>query len=125
MTSLSGKGALITGASSGIGAATALALALAREGISRLTIANRNREKAQHLATLVAQAAPGCDVRPGSDDPGDHDVVINATSLGLKPDDALPCDTSKLTPAMVAAVIAGCLVASVKCSSCIATKPHA
>lgn len=99
---LAGKRVLLLGAG---GAATALALALAREGISRLTIANRNREKAQHLATLVAQAAPGCDVRPGSDDPGDHDIVINATSLGLKPDDALPCDTSKLTPAMVAAEV--------------------
>jgi shikimate dehydrogenase len=99
---LEGKRVLLLGAG---GAATALALALAREGVARLTIANRNREKAQHLAALVARAVPGCDVRPGCDDPADHDIVINATSLGLKAGDSLPCDTSKLTPSMVAAEV--------------------
>ncbi|WP_321808790.1 shikimate dehydrogenase [Burkholderia sp. BCC1993] len=99
---LAGKRVLLLGAG---GAATALALALAREGIARLTIANRSREKARDLAALVGKAVPNCEVKAGSDEPGNHDIVINATSLGLKPDDVLPCDTSKLTPEMVVAEV--------------------
>ncbi|WJN78980.1 Shikimate 5-dehydrogenase I alpha [Burkholderia anthina] len=99
---LAGKRVLLLGAG---GAATALALALAREGIARLTIANRNREKANDLAALVGKAVPDCAVTADSGEPDRHDIVINATSLGLKPDDALPCDTSRLTAGMVVAEV--------------------
>lgn len=33
-----------------------------------------------------------------SDDPADYDLVINATSVGLKPEDELPCDVARMAP---------------------------
>jgi shikimate dehydrogenase len=69
------------------GAGTALAYALAGSGAAALTIHNRTRSKAEALVAGVKRAFPACDVRLGSADAAGHDVAINATSLGLKPDD--------------------------------------
>jgi shikimate dehydrogenase len=87
------------------GAATAIALALARADIGALTIANRSREKAQQLAQLIRQHAPRAKVEAGSTDPRGHDIVVNATSLGLKEGDALPCDVARIEPGMVVAEV--------------------
>src|SRR5450756_919245 len=70
------------------GAGTALAYALAHSGAAALTIHNRTRSKAENLVVGVGKAFPSCDVRLGSSDAAGHHVVVNATSLGLKPDDA-------------------------------------
>jgi NAD(P)-dependent dehydrogenase (short-subunit alcohol dehydrogenase family) len=59
MTSLAGKTAVITGATSGIGRATALALA--RRG-ARLLLVGRNAARAQETLEALRAAAPGCDV---------------------------------------------------------------
>lgn len=69
------------------GAGTALSFALAHGGAAALTIHNRTRAKAETLAASVAKAYPACAVKVGSDDASGHDIVVNATSLGLKPDD--------------------------------------
>jgi shikimate dehydrogenase len=69
------------------GAGTALAYALAGSGAAALTIHNRTRSKAEALVGGVKQAAPSCDIRLGTADASGHDIVINATSLGLEPDD--------------------------------------
>lgn len=44
-------------------------------------------------------------VAVGTADPSGHDIVVNATSLGMKPDDALPLDVGGLKAGMVAAEI--------------------
>jgi shikimate dehydrogenase len=69
------------------GAGTALAFALAHSGARALTIHNRTRSKAVNLAANVGKAYPGCDVHVGTADASGHDIVVNATSLGLEPDD--------------------------------------
>jgi shikimate dehydrogenase len=69
------------------GAGTALAFALADAGAAALTIHNRTRSKAEKLVAAVGAAFPGIDARVGTADAGGHAVVVNATSLGLKPDD--------------------------------------
>ncbi|BDC45926.1 shikimate dehydrogenase family protein [Paraburkholderia terrae] len=97
---LDNQRALLLGAG---GAATAIALALARAGVSALTIANRSPEKAQQLVQLVRQHAKHAKVEAGSADPAGHDIVINATSLGLKEGDALPCDAARIESGMVVA----------------------
>ena len=33
-----------------------------------------------------------------SNDPAGHDLVVNATPLGMKPDDPLPFDVTRLSP---------------------------
>lgn len=99
---VTGKRVLLLGAG---GAARAIAFELAAEGVERLTIQNRTPAKAEELAAAVKAAYPKVDARAGSDDPAGHDTIVNSTSLGLKPGDALPMDVSRLTPDMLVAEI--------------------
>jgi len=87
------------------GAASAIAFALAEAGVGRLTIANRTPEKAQRLVVRLAPDFPAVKFVVGNDDPSGHDLVINATSLGLHEGDALPLDVNRLTPDQTAAEI--------------------
>lgn len=84
---IAGRRALLVGAG---GAARSIAFMLAHEG-AVLTIANRNEARAAELAGEV-----GCACGPA--DPRGFDLVVNATSLGLKPGDPLPVDASLLAP---------------------------
>jgi shikimate dehydrogenase len=86
------------------GAAAGIAFALGKHGAVALTIHNRTAAKAAALASRVAATWPGMNVRAGAD-PRGHDLVVNATSLGMQPDDALPVDVAALAPGMVAAEI--------------------
>jgi shikimate dehydrogenase len=100
---LRGKGVLLVGAG---GAGRAIAFAVAEAGVRRLTIANRTARRAEELARAVLRATPGVGVLAGPADPAaGHDLVINATSLGLKPNDPLPIDADRLEPATAVAEI--------------------
>jgi shikimate dehydrogenase len=88
------------------GAATALAFALADSGVAALTIHNRTRSRAEKLVAEVGAAFPGLDVRAGTANAGGHDIAVNATSLGLKPDDGHSFDLASVDPsALVAEVV--------------------
>ncbi len=88
------------------GAGTALSFALAHAGAAKLTIYNRTRPKAEKLAAAVAKSYPGCDVKAGTADASGHDVVVNATALGLKPDDGHSFNLASADPsALVAEVV--------------------
>ncbi|MCY1201435.1 Shikimate dehydrogenase (NADP(+)) [compost metagenome] len=93
--SLEGKSAYLAGAG---GAANAIGFALVQAGVSRLTIANRTVAKAEDLKARILSLHPGADIAIGTPDPSGHDLVVNGTSLGMKPDDALPLDAGRLTP---------------------------
>jgi shikimate dehydrogenase len=82
------------------GAGRAIAFALADAGVKKLTIANRTAAKAEAIATAVAEAFPSVAVAAGPADATGHDVIIQATSLGLKPGDALPMDPATLKSEM-------------------------
>jgi len=89
---LRGASVLLLGAG---GAARSAALRLAEEGISSLFILNRTAENARKLADEVTKRFPGTKVVQGY--PNDPvDLVLNSTSLGLKPEDALPMDLAWL-----------------------------
>jgi shikimate dehydrogenase len=87
------------------GAGTALAFALAHSGAAALTLHNRTRSKAETLAANVAKAYPGCNVKVGTADASGHDIVINATSLGLKPDDGHAFNLASADPAALVAEV--------------------
>ncbi|WP_198369461.1 shikimate dehydrogenase family protein [Roseomonas rosulenta] len=87
------------------GAAAGLAFAFARHGATRLTIHNRTVAKAEKLAARVRAAHPRCDAQAGGADPSGHDVVVNATSLGMHAGDALPLEVARLVPPMLAAEV--------------------
>ena len=90
-----GKSAYLAGAG---GAANAIGFALVQAGVSRLTIVNRTTAKAEDLKARILSLHPGARIDVGTADPSGHDLVVNGTSLGMKPDDALPLDASRLTP---------------------------
>lgn len=88
------------------GAGTALAYALADAGAAALTIHNRTRSKAEMLVADVGAAHPDIEVRVGTADAGGHAIVVNATSLGLKPDDGHSFDLASADrSALVAEVV--------------------
>jgi shikimate dehydrogenase len=86
---------LLVGAG-GVGRAIAVAMALA--GAGYVAITNRTQAKADELAQTVRRAAPACAVEAGAVfDPAAFDIVINATSLGLNGQGALPVEVSRLS----------------------------
>jgi shikimate dehydrogenase len=87
------------------GAATALSFALADTGIAALTIHNRTKARAEKLAAAVAAAYPAVDVRVGTANASGHDVAVNATSLGLKPDDGHSFDLASVDPTSLVAEV--------------------
>jgi shikimate dehydrogenase len=97
-----GRSAYLAGAG---GAANAIAFALAASGVSRLTIANRTRAKAEDLAARLARAHPALRVEIGSPDASGHDLVVNGTSLGLRAGDPLPLDADSLSAGQIVAEI--------------------
>jgi shikimate dehydrogenase len=80
------------------GAGRAVAFAVADAGAASLTLTNRTAAKADSLAAEIAASYPGVAVAAGPPDPAGHDVVINATSLGMHPGDPLPVRAERLEP---------------------------
>jgi shikimate dehydrogenase len=98
-----GRSVFLAGAG---GAGTALAYALAGSGVAALTIHNRTRSKAEALVAGVGKAYSNCKVRLGTSDASGHDYAVNATSLGLKPDDGHSFDLASVDrKAVVAEVV--------------------
>jgi shikimate dehydrogenase len=75
------------------GAARTAALRLAAEGVGRLFVINRTAEKAAELMAEIKARFPA--VTPAFM-PDSADLVINATSLGLKADDPPPIGLNRL-----------------------------
>ena len=86
------KSVLLIGAG---GAGRAIAFAVGSAGARSLSIYDVDEGRAEDLAVCVA-AATGCRTRVGAPDPHGHEIVINATPLGMKPDDAMPVDANRL-----------------------------
>lgn len=87
------------------GAAQAIAFALGEAGVSRLTIANRTRTKAEELLKRLADVFSGLSLAVGSTDPSGHELVVNATSMGLRDSDDYPCDVTQLDADQIVAEI--------------------
>jgi shikimate dehydrogenase len=97
---VTGKRVLLLGAG---GAAAGIAFALGKYGVSSLTIHNRTRAAAVALSERVQQAWSQTVAAPDEGPP--YDLIINATSLGMKAGDALPVDPELLRPPVLAVEI--------------------
>jgi shikimate dehydrogenase len=97
-----GRSVFLAGAG---GAAAAIAHAMGKYGAASLTIHNRTRARAEALVERVRAAWPALAARAGGPRPEGHDVVVNATSLGMQPGDPLPLEVDGLSPAAFAADI--------------------
>ena len=87
------------------GAAAAIAFALAEAGLARLTIANRSAERAAELGRRLGHANTALDISLDAARLSLADLVVNATSLGMRKNDALPLDVAALRPSQVVAEI--------------------
>src|SRR5438105_13988423 len=86
------KSVLLIGAG---GAGRAIAFAVASAGARSLAIFDVDERRADDLVEGVA-AATGCHTHVGAPDPHGDEIVINATPLGMKPDDPMPVDPNRL-----------------------------
>jgi shikimate dehydrogenase len=95
-----GKRAVILGAG---GAARAVVAGLGSCGLEAIAVANRTRARAERLARWASGVTSGvtvcavpCERRLLSDVVRQSDLLVNATSLGLRADDPLPVAASAL-----------------------------
>ena len=72
------------------GAGAAVAFALAEAGVARLTIRNRDMDKARDLAARVVARYPSVPVDCDPEATASRDLIVNTTSLGMKDTDPLP-----------------------------------
>ena len=83
-----GTSVLLLGAG---GAGLVAALRLAEEAVRELCLVNRTAAKAEEIARQIRSRFPAVTATVGYP-PGSVDLVLNATSLGLKASDPLPFD---------------------------------
>lgn len=91
-----GQKVLLLGAG---GAARGALVSLLDDGVEEVCIVNRSAERARSAARRIGGARVRVLDGPGDWHDGDFDLVVNATSLGLGPDDPLPLDLGRLARA--------------------------
>ncbi|MGZ5269776.1 MAG: shikimate dehydrogenase family protein [Ramlibacter sp.] len=96
------KGRAIAGAQVVIagcgGVGSAIAASIAQEGPALLSLFDPIGAAAEALRERLLHHYPRLDVRTGSNDPAGHDIVVNATPLGMRKGDPLPFDADRLVP---------------------------
>lgn len=75
-----------------------IAASLAADGAASISLFDVNTASAEGLASRLRTYYPDMEVRVTSNDPAGYDLVVNATPLGMKPDDPLPFDVTRLSP---------------------------
>ncbi len=100
-------GALILGAG---GSARAVCDELLRVGVAALRITNRTRARAEELVGHLKRVHPHADIKVLDWTPLDHraainwaELIINTTSVGMKPGDPSPLDTNGISPGHIVA----------------------
>jgi len=95
------KGCLIEGARAIVvgtgGVGSAIAASLAAAGVAAISLVDARAESAEGLARRLAAHYPALKIATGSDDPAGHDIVVNATPLGMNDDDPMPMDVSRIS----------------------------
>lgn len=91
-----GMRALLVGAG---GAGTAIAFALADAGVRELVVHDLDGSRAADVARRIRAA--GWPAVTGAPDPAGFDLVVNATPVGMRPDDPLPLDVERIAPTTV------------------------
>ena len=75
-----------------------IAASLAADGAASISLFDVNNASAEGLASRLKTYYPDMEVKLASNDPAGFDLVVNATPLGMKPDDPLPFDVTRLAP---------------------------
>ncbi len=89
------------------GAGSAIGVALLRAGVRELVLHDANQSRLDDLVRLLSGLGRGR-VLAGPPDPTGCDMVVNATPMGMSPEDLLPVSANLLTSSMfVGDVVAG------------------
>jgi shikimate dehydrogenase len=97
---LKGAKVLLLGAG---GAGRTAALKLASDGVAELFLVNRTRSKAEEILAEIKQRFPAVKAKAGYPS-SPVELIMNATSLGLRPDDPSPLDEKQFAPGQARAV---------------------
>lgn len=92
---LTGKRVMVAG-TGGVG--SAIAASMAAEKIAAISLFDVNTASCEALAQRLVKEYPTIQVGIGSNDPEGHDLVVNATPMGMNEGDPLPLDVSRLAP---------------------------
>jgi shikimate dehydrogenase len=92
---VAGARALVIGCG---GVGSAIAASLGAADAAAVGLYDPISASAAALATRLRFHYPSIEVITGSNDPEGYDIVVNATPLGMQPDDPLPVDTSRIAP---------------------------
>jgi shikimate dehydrogenase len=90
-----GARVLVVGAG---GVGSAIAASFAAAGVAALSLFDLRAESAEGLAARLREHYPAVEVHTSSNDPAGHDIVVNATPLGMDLGDPLPLDVARLAP---------------------------
>lgn len=91
---LTDKRVLVVG-TGGVG--SAIAASLAAENIKAISLFDVNMQSCEDLAQRLKHEYPKIQVYTGSNDPEGHDLVVNATPMGMNEGDPLPIDVSRIS----------------------------
>ena len=80
------------------GVGSAIAASLAADGVASLSLFDTNTLSVEGLASRLTTYYPRLEVKITANDPAGYDLVVNCTPLGMKPDDPLPFDVTRLSP---------------------------
>lgn len=96
---IAGKNVFMVGAG---GAGSSIGVSMLEEGASHLTFHDINETSQNALLAKLQAAYPGR-VSVDASLPAGCDIVVNATSAGLRDSDPLPVDPQQLVPSMIVA----------------------
>ena len=92
---LKGARCLVVG-SGGVGCA--IAASLAADQVGSIALFDTREAAATGLAGRLTANYPKLEVKIATSDPAGYDLVVNATPMGMNPEDPLPFDVSRLSP---------------------------
>ena len=90
-----GARALVVGCG---GVGSAIAASLAAAGVGALSLFDARPDSEAGLRERLVAHYRRLEVSTGSQDPAGHDLVVNATPLGMNDGDPLPVDVSRIAP---------------------------
>jgi shikimate dehydrogenase len=90
---LKGASALVIGCG---GVGSAIAASLAQAGVAGLSLRETDEERLQALAARLVEHYPQIEIELDASDTQSWDVIVNATPLGMNPNDTLPMELTHI-----------------------------
>ncbi len=81
------------------GVGSAIAASLAAGGVAVLDLFDVRAQVADALSKRLASLYPALRLSVGANDPAGHDLVVNATPMGMEEGDPMPMDVARIDPA--------------------------